>query len=219
MANSDELHKFSLLKDEWWQKDGALKTLHDINPTRLAFIKSFVDLADKKVLDLGCGGGILTEALADAGANCVGVDAEEQAIKVAKAHNPKIEYLASYVEDLSYQNFDIIVCMEMLEHVDEPQDIIKHCKKMLKPGGWLFLSTINRSLKAYLQAIIAAEYILNIIPKQTHQYKKFIKPSELVNMCHGFDIQGVRGMHYNPFTRQAKLTDDLAINYLLACKL
>ncbi|MDI9818407.1 MULTISPECIES: bifunctional 2-polyprenyl-6-hydroxyphenol methylase/3-demethylubiquinol 3-O-methyltransferase UbiG [unclassified Legionella] len=218
-----EVAKFAQHAAHWWDKDGPLKTLHDINPTRLEFITSTCDLTDKTVLDVGCGGGILCEAMAMRGAKVIGLDAEEDALKAAAAHALKnqlpIEYVCSPVENYNGQSFDIITCMELLEHVPEPQIVISHCARLLKPGGYLFLSTINRTFKAYATAIMAAEYILGLLPRQTHDFKKFIKPSELAAMIRatGLEISTIAGMAYNPLTRTAKLQSSVAVNYLLSC--
>lgn len=221
--NSQEMAKFSSLSDEWWNKDGLLKTLHDINPVRLAFIEEYVSLAGKTILDVGCGGGILSEALAKKGAYVTGIDAEEEGIKQAIAHanaeDLRLDYQCIPIEALDNKRFDIITCMEMLEHVDEPQEVIHHCRRLLKPGGFLFLSTINRSLKAYLSAIIAAEYLLNLLPRQTHDYQKFIQPAELAAIVRkeGLNVIGLKGIAYNPISRMASLHSSVAVNYLMTC--
>lgn len=220
-----EINKFEQHAMQWWDKNGPLKTLHDINPLRLAFIQSMQSIAGKKILDVGCGGGVLTEAMARAGALCTGIDAERHAIASAAAHAAKegltIDYKASAIEDLQEGEFDIISCMEMLEHVQNPQLVIQHCARLLKPGGTLFLSTINRTIKAYASAILAAEYVLRLLPRQTHDYDKFISPSELAAIVRqeNFQLLSLKGMNYNPFTRNASLTEDVSVNYLMACQL
>lgn len=219
--DTQEVSKFTKLADFWWDTHGPLKTLHDINPTRVEYIKQNCSLDGLKVLDVGCGGGILSVALANAGAKVTGIDADSEAIKVANAYAEKnqlsIHYECSPIEDYESEAFDVIVCMELLEHVHDPLLVLKHCKRLLKPGGKLFLSTISRTLKAYVSVIIAAEYVLNLLPKQTHDYQKFIKPSELIAMGReaGFDFIDLSGLYYNPVSRQASLTADVSANYLL----
>ncbi|KTD21108.1 bifunctional 2-polyprenyl-6-hydroxyphenol methylase/3-demethylubiquinol 3-O-methyltransferase UbiG [Legionella londiniensis] len=218
-----EVTKFSQLAAHWWNPDGPLRTLHDINPARMQFIKQFINPTRHTVLDVGCGGGILCEALAQSGADVTGLDVEKDAIEAAKAHALRsglsIQYVCQPLEEYEEEPFDIVTCMEMLEHVKEPETVIQHCARLLKPGGYLFLSTINRTLAAYLGAIIAAEYILELLPRQTHDYEKFIKPSELSVMVRAADleIKGIKGMAYNPLTRTATLQESVQINYLLAC--
>lgn len=223
-VNSLEVSKFAELSAQWWNIDGPLKTLHDINPTRIDYIKTFVNPQHHTILDVGCGGGILCEGLARLGADVTGLDVESDAINAAKAHaiasNLSINYQCELLEDFEAEPFAIITCMEMLEHVDEPEEVVNHCARLLKPGGYLFLSTISRTLKAYCGAIVAAEYILELLPRQTHDYKKFIKPSELCAMVRaaGLETIGVSGMAYNPLTRQASLQRSVDINYLVACR-
>jgi len=220
--DDQELHKFAQHANDWWDKEGPLKTLHDINDVRLEFISQHINLKGLRVLDVGCGGGILGEAMAKAGAEVTGIDAENEAITIAQAHAEKnqltIDYQCTPIEDYESKGFDIVTCMEMLEHVQNPELVIEHCKRLLKPGGFLFLSTISRTVKAYAGAIIAAEYVLNILPKQTHDYKKFIKPSELMTMARAFDLNliDMKGLNYNPILRTARLSDDVSVNYLLA---
>ncbi|MGQ3888264.1 bifunctional 2-polyprenyl-6-hydroxyphenol methylase/3-demethylubiquinol 3-O-methyltransferase UbiG [Legionella sp. CNM-1927-20] len=222
--NELEVAKFAKLSTQWWDIEGDLKTLHDINPTRLAFIKSYTKLAEQTILDLGCGGGILSEALAREGALVTGIDAEHQAIEAAKEHanlnHLNINYVCMPIEDYEATPFDIITCMEMLEHVSDPHWVIKQCARLLKPGGLLFLSTINRTFKAYAAAIIAAEYLLGLLPKQTHDYDKFIKPAELAAMLRteGFEVITLKGMTYNPLSRMASLQKSVSINYLMYCR-
>ncbi|WP_298625189.1 bifunctional 2-polyprenyl-6-hydroxyphenol methylase/3-demethylubiquinol 3-O-methyltransferase UbiG [uncultured Legionella sp.] len=222
--DEQELHKFAQHADHWWDKEGPLKTLHDINPTRLDFIKNHASLEGARVLDVGCGGGILCEALARCGADVTGIDAEADAIKSASEHarqqNLSIHYKATPIEEFEAERFDIITCMEMLEHVQRPEQVIQHCKRLLKPGGILFLSTISRTLKAYASAIIVAEYLLNLLPKQTHDYDKFIKPSELASMAraYGFTLVDLNGLNFNPISRIATLNNDVSINYLMVLR-
>lgn len=222
--NAEEINKFAQHATQWWDVDGPLKTLHDINGTRLEFINRHAALRDLTVLDIGCGGGILCEAMARSGAKVTGIDAECDAIQTAQEHAKNseliIEYFCSPVETYQSQCFDVITCMEMLEHVEHPEMVLEHCKRLLKPGGFLFLSTISRTIKAYASAIIAAEYVLNLLPRQTHDYAKFIKPSELLAMARSFDFNLIemKGMSYNPVLRTAALVEDVKVNYLLALR-
>ncbi len=220
--DEQELHKFAQHADHWWEKEGPLKTLHDINPARLDFIQSHAQLKGARILDVGCGGGILCEAMAQCGADVTGIDAETDAIKSASAHarenNLFIEYKATPIEEYDADGFDIITCMEMLEHVHHPEQVIQHCRRLLKPDGILFLSTISRTLKAYAGAILVAEYLLSLLPKQTHDYDKFIKPSELASMVRSYDftLVDLKGLNFNPISRRASLSNDVSINYLMA---
>jgi 2-polyprenyl-6-hydroxyphenyl methylase / 3-demethylubiquinone-9 3-methyltransferase len=222
--DTQEVAKFSKLSSEWWNKDGPLKTLHDINPARLQFVKNTTQLTGLSVLDVGCGGGILSESMAKLGAEVTALDADHESIKVASFHakenNITVKYECTPIEDLENNPFDIVVCMEMLEHVKHPQQVIDHCARLLKPGGYLFLSTINRTFAAYAGAILAAEYVLGIVPKQTHDYDKFIKPSELAACVRqaGIDVLTMKGMSYNPLNRTASLVDSVQVNYLMACQ-
>ena len=220
--DSRELEKFAKLSDNWWDTDGALKTLHDINPARLLFIAQSLDLIGKRVLDVGCGGGILSESMAEKGAIVTGIDAENEAINTATTHAKQsklsINYICTPIEDFDEPQFDVVTCMELLEHVTTPEVVISHCARLLKPGGYLLISTINRTFKAYASAIIAAEYVLGLLPKQTHDYEKFLKPSELAGMARyaGLEMTGMRGMSYNPLTRAADLQDSVSVNYLMS---
>ncbi|MCL9683727.1 bifunctional 2-polyprenyl-6-hydroxyphenol methylase/3-demethylubiquinol 3-O-methyltransferase UbiG [Legionella maioricensis] len=220
--DDQEVHKFSQHANDWWDTQGPLKTLHDINDIRVAFIAQHINLKGINVLDIGCGGGILCEALAKAGANVTGIDVADEAIQVAKEHAREnqltIEYHCTPIEEFESKKFHVVTCMEMLEHVQNPEVVLKHCKRLLKPTGILFLSTISRTLKAYASAIIAAEYVLNILPKQTHDYHKFIKPSELVAMARSFNLNliDMKGLSYNPILRTTSLSSDVSVNYLLA---
>lgn len=222
--NAEEVTKFAQHAQQWWDTEGPLKTLHDINGTRLEFIKQQVALDGLSVLDIGCGGGILCEAMAKSGAKVTGIDAEPEAIETAKEHAIKselaIEYFCTPVETYKDARYDVITCMEMLEHVENPELVLEHCQRLLKPDGFLFLSTISRTLKAYASAIIAAEYVLHLLPRQTHDYNKFIKPSELTAMARsfGFNLVHMNGMNYNPILRSASLSSDVQVNYLLALK-
>ncbi|WP_133127362.1 bifunctional 2-polyprenyl-6-hydroxyphenol methylase/3-demethylubiquinol 3-O-methyltransferase UbiG [Legionella nagasakiensis] len=222
--DSQEIAKFAQLSTQWWNKDGPLKTLHDINAARLQFIQKFVDLSACHVLDVGCGGGILAESMAKLGANVTGLDVEEDAITVARAHAKEsgldLCYVGQPIESFETRLFDVVTCMEMLEHASEPQVVIEHCSRLLKQGGYLFLSTINRTPMAYATAIIAAEYILELLPRQTHEFKKFIRPSELTAMTRAVGLESIAmsGMSYNPFSRAASLQKSVRVNYLLACQ-
>lgn len=221
--NADELSKFKKLAEQWWNPHGSLKTLHDINPCRLKCIQSKIELKGIRVLDVGCGGGILSESMAQLGAEVTGLDAEMTLIDIAQQHaiqqSLSINYQCAAIENFQAPPFDAITCMEMLEHVDNPALVIEHCFRLLQPGGYLFLSTINRTLTAYLSAIVGAEYLLRLLPQQTHDYQRFIKPSELAKMTRaaGLEVVSVQGMSYNPFTRIAKQSHFTAINYVLTC--
>ena len=220
----EEIEKFNLLAHKWWDPTSEFKPLHEINPLRLNFIKSSVSLQGKKVLDVGCGGGILSESLASVGAEVTGIDQGDKVIQIAKLHakesGVKIKYKHINIEDF-YKNtderFDVITCLEMLEHVPDPNSIINTCSKLLKPGGKIFFSTINKNLKAFLFAIIGAEYILNLLPKGTHEYKKFIKPSQLQTWASRNDLSfdSIIGMTYNPITQKYKLSQDTSVNYIV----
>ncbi len=222
-----ELQKFSALKATWWDTTGPLKTLHHINPARLQYIAEKAPLAGKAVLDIGCGGGILTEGLARQGAIVTGVDANGDLIQVAKTHAQEaglsIHYLTTTAEEMAAQHpaqFDVVTCLELLEHVPDPTSIIKAMATLVKPGGHLFFSTINRHPKAYFYAILAAEYVFKLLPKQTHDYEKFIRPSELAQWIKEAGLMPVetKGLAYNPLTTHARLIDDLSVNYLLYAK-
>lgn len=223
-VNEFEVAKFSKLAHEWWNPDGALKTLHDINPARLKFIEQFISFSGNRILDLGCGGGILSESMAARGADVTGLDVEVEAIHAARTHaSPElpVTYVCQPIEDYeSIDLFDAVVCMEMLEHVSDPAAVIQQSTRLLKQGGYLLLSTINRTLTAYMGAVIAAEYILGLLPRQTHDYSKFIKPSELAAMVREaeFEVVGLSGLSYDPFNRTATLQKSVSVNYLLACR-
>lgn len=219
-----EVEKFARLADVWWDKSGEFKTLHDINPLRMKFIEQYVDLNNAKVLDVGCGGGILTEALARKAGETSGIDMAEASLVAADTHARQsgllIEYRCMAVEELALQEreqYDVVVCMEMLEHVPDPESIIRACTALLKPNGHLFLSTLNRNAKSYTQAILAAEYVLRMLPKGTHDFHKFITPSELARMCRNAALQvhAISGMKYNPLSGRYALYENASVNYLL----
>jgi 2-polyprenyl-6-hydroxyphenyl methylase/3-demethylubiquinone-9 3-methyltransferase len=227
MSNVDaaEIAKFSELAHRWWDPNSEFKPLHEINPLRLKWIDTLSPLAGKKVLDVGCGGGILAEAMAGAGATVSGIDLSEKALKVAKLHlyesGKRVDYQLVSAEDYADQHageFDVVTCMEMLEHVPDPASVVAACSRLVKPGGWVFFSTLNRNAKSYLFAIIGAEYVLRLLPRGTHDYAKFLKPAELARMAReaGLDTQELIGMTYNPLTKVYKLEADTDVNYLLA---
>ena len=230
MQNADpqELAKFSDLAHKWWDPESEFRPLHQINPLRLRWIEQCTGgLAGRHALDVGCGGGILTEAMARQGAQVLGIDLADRSLKVAQLHAMEsgvpVEYRAQSVESLAGEQagrYDIVTCMEMLEHVPDPASIVRACSELVKPGGWVFFSTLNRNPKSFLFAIIGAEYVLKLLPAGTHEYAKFIRPSELVRWAResGLDLQQSRGMEYNPFTRRYSLSDDTSVNYLLACR-
>ena len=218
-----EVAKFDGLAKNWWDKTSEFKPLHAINPLRIGYIADRVDLKGMRVLDVGCGGGILSEAMAACGAHVLGIDAAHGPLQVAKLHrhesNLWVDYELTTIEALVEQNpepFDVITCLEMLEHVPRPESIISACRHLLKDDGHLFLSTINRNPKSYLLAVIGAEYVLNLLARGTHDYEKFIKPSELAAWCRNSDLSflDVTGMTYNPLTDQYKLNQDVDVNYL-----
>lgn len=224
-ADQTEIDKFSALAHRWWDPSSEFKPLHAINPLRLAWIQEHVSITGKKVLDVGCGGGILAESMAVAGAQAKGIDLSEKALKVADLHSletgVKVEYEYISAENLAQKEasqYDVVTCMEMLEHVPDPLSIIKSCAALVKPGGKVFFSTLNRNPKSYLFAIIGAEYLLRILPKGTHDYKKFIKPSELNEFIReaGLELNELIGLSYNPITEVYSLGRDTDVNYLMA---
>ena len=229
MSNVDqaEIHKFSELAHRWWDPNSEFKPLHAINPLRLNWINGIAPLRGKKVLDVGCGGGILSEAMAAVGAEVSGIDLSEKALKVAKLHllesGLKVGYQMIAAETLAEQKpgeFDVVTCMEMLEHVPQPASIVAACARLVKPGGHVFFSTLNRNSKSYLFAVIGAEYILNLLPRGTHDYAKFITPAELARMTRGAGLETgeLIGLTYNPLTKIYKLEPDTSVNYLIATR-
>ena len=229
MSNVDhqEINKFADLAEQWWDKDGDFKPLHVINPLRANFIKEKVDIENKRILDVGCGGGLLSEALFDFGANVTGIDAAGPGIEVAKIHadngSKEISYFEKTAEDLlkdESESFDIVTCLEVLEHVPDPCSLVNTCVKLLKPNGHLFLSTINRNPRSWITAIVGAEYIFRLLPKGTHEFEKFIKPSELAYFVRDANAKLIetKGMFYNPLTHSANLNNDLGVNYMMYAK-
>ena len=228
VMNADplELQKFSDLAHRWWDPTSEFRPLHEINPLRLEWINALAPLAGKRVLDVGCGGGILAEAIAKKGANVKGIDLSEKALKVAELHSLESEVQVSYeliaAEALAAREagqYDVVTCMEMLEHVPDPSAIVQACATLVKPGGQLFFSTLNRNPKSYLFAIIGAEYMLRLLPRGTHDYAKFIKPAELSQFARNanLEVQALKGMTYNPLTKIYSLNHDTDVNYLMAC--
>ncbi|WP_293762175.1 bifunctional 2-polyprenyl-6-hydroxyphenol methylase/3-demethylubiquinol 3-O-methyltransferase UbiG [uncultured Aquitalea sp.] len=229
MSNVDELEidKFSQLAHKWWDMESEFKPLHDINPLRLEYIDSFAGIAERRVVDVGCGGGILAESMAVKGAIVTGIDLAKKSLKVAQLHSlesgVQVDYRCVAVETLAEEapeSYDVVTCMEMLEHVPDPESVVRSCARLVKPGGWVFFSTLNRNARAYLLAVVGAEYVLNMLPRGTHDYARFLKPSELSRMARhaGLEICDVRGMSYNPVTRIYALGEDTQVNYLMATR-
>lgn len=225
-ADPAELEKFSALAHRWWDADGEFRPLHQINPLRLDWINSLSPLSGARVVDIGCGGGILSDSMARKGAHVLGVDLASKALRVARLHaldaqTPHIEYREVSAEMLAAElpgHFDTVTCMEMLEHVPDPASVVKACADLVKPGGWVFFSTINRNAKAFMLAIVGAEYLLKLLPRGTHEYAKMIRPSELASYCRaaGLDVRHTRGMEHNPLTQRFWLSADTSVNYLFA---
>ncbi|MDO5690888.1 MAG: bifunctional 2-polyprenyl-6-hydroxyphenol methylase/3-demethylubiquinol 3-O-methyltransferase UbiG [Pseudomonadota bacterium] len=229
-ANVDqaELAKFSSLAHRWWDLDGEFGPLHAINPLRLEWIEGIVTLKNSRVVDVGCGGGILAEAMARKGADVLGIDLADKSLKVAQLHAleaglPSLAYRQVAAESLAAEmpaQFDIVTCMEMLEHVPQPSSIVQACAQLVKPGGWVFFSTINRNPKSFLLAIVGAEYLLNLVPRGTHEYARLLRPSELGQFCRaaGLELRHSRGLEYNPLSRRYRLSDDTGVNYMMAAR-
>ena len=230
MINADpqELAKFSDLAHKWWDPESEFRPLHQINPLRLDWIYRFAAIAGKNVVDVGCGGGILAESMARRGANVLGVDLADKPLKVAQLHAMEggvanLDYRSIAAEDLAAEQpdaFDVVTCMEMLEHVPDPSSIIRACASMARPGGWVFFSTLNRNPKSFLFAIVGAEYVLKLLPKGTHEFSRFIRPAELARWIReaGLDLVQFKGLEYNPITRRYWLSGDTSVNYMVACR-
>ena len=227
-ADAQELAKFGELAHRWWDPESEFRPLHQINPLRLEWIDSLARLGGKRVLDVGCGGGILAEAMARRAMHVTGIDLSTRPLGVARLHAletgvANLAYREVAAEALAAESpgaFDVVTCMEMLEHVPDPSSIVRAVSTLVRPGGWVFFSTLNRNPKSFLFAIVGAEYVLRLLPRGTHEYAKFIRPSELARWCRqaGLDVQGTRGMGYNPITRVYAMNDDTSVNYLFACR-
>ncbi len=225
-ADPAELAKFSDLAHRWWDADGEFRPLHQINPLRLAWINGLCPLSGKTVLDVGCGGGILTDSLARSGAVATGIDLSTKALRIAQLHamdaeTHNVSYREISAEAMALEQpaaFDVVTCMEMLEHVPDPASVVQACATLVKPGGWVFFSTLNRSPKSFMLAIVGAEYVLNMLPRGTHEYAKMIRPSELAGFCRnaGLNVSHARGLSFNPLTQKYTLNNDTSVNYLLA---
>ena len=227
-ADPAELAKFSDLAHRWWDPESEFRPLHQINPLRLDWINALAPLKNQQVLDVGCGGGILADSMARKDANVLGIDLSTKALRVAQLHalevqTDGVQYREISIEALAAEqpgSFDVVTCMEMLEHVPDPDSVVRACGQLVKPGGWVFFSTINRNAKAFMLAIVGAEYVLGMLPRGTHEYAKFIRPSELALSCRSaqLDILHTRGLEYNPLTRRYWLSADTSVNYLLATR-
>jgi 2-polyprenyl-6-hydroxyphenyl methylase/3-demethylubiquinone-9 3-methyltransferase len=227
-ADPAELAKFSDLAHRWWDPESEFRPLHQINPLRLGWIDGQVALAGKRVLDIGCGGGILSDSMARKGAEVTGIDLSTKALKVAQLHAMEAGTTGASYREISAEalaqeqaaSFDVVTCMEMLEHVPDPSSVVRACATLVKPGGWVFFSTINRNPKSFLFAIVGAEYVLRMLPKGTHEYAKLIRPSELAAYCRvaELSLQGTRGLEFNPLTQRYWLSGDTSVNYMVATR-
>ncbi|GAB4359103.1 MAG: bifunctional 3-demethylubiquinone 3-O-methyltransferase/2-octaprenyl-6-hydroxy phenol methylase [Methylohalobius crimeensis] len=225
-VHSEEIEKFGAKAERWWDTTGEFRTLHQVNPLRIRFIREYARIRGQKIVDVGCGGGILSEALAREGGEVRGIDLAPELLEVAELHAleqgvENVRYEGISAESLAArepEGFDLVTCMEMLEHVPRPASVVAACARLVKPGGKVFFSTLNRNMKAYLLAIVGAEYVLDLIPKGTHQYDKFIRPSELAAWARAVDLEplGIRGIEYNPLSRRFRLGKNLDVNYLMA---
>ncbi|MFK7955710.1 MAG: bifunctional 2-polyprenyl-6-hydroxyphenol methylase/3-demethylubiquinol 3-O-methyltransferase UbiG [Lysobacterales bacterium] len=224
-SDPDELARFDAVAAGWWDPEGDFRPLHELNPIRLNYVTSHADVDGRQVVDVGCGGGLLSEALDQAGAEVTGIDMSDRALKVARLHQHESETAVDYqkitVEEFAQDkqgSIDVVTCMEMLEHVPDPASVVNACAQLLKPGGWLFASTLNRNPKAFALGIVAAEYVLGLLPRGTHQYRRFIKPSELTRCARhaGLGLVDIHGVDYNPIRRVARLIESPAVNYIAA---
>jgi 2-polyprenyl-6-hydroxyphenyl methylase / 3-demethylubiquinone-9 3-methyltransferase len=228
-ANVDpaELQKFSDLAHRWWDPSGAFRPLHELNPVRLQWLERHLELSGLRVVDVGCGGGILSEAMSLRGADVLGIDLAGKPLQVARLHaletGAKVQYEAVAAEDIALQRpgeFDLVTCMEMIEHVPDPASTIGACARLARPGGWVMLSTLNRNVKSFLFAIVGAEYVLQMLPRGTHEYRRFLRPSEVgaAARAAGLQVRDLAGMHYDILRRRFSLVDDVSVNYLVACR-
>ena len=227
-ADQAELAKFSALAHQWWDLQGEFAALHQINPLRLDWIDAACPLNGQRVLDVGCGGGILADAMARRGADVLGIDLAEKSLKVAQLHaletqTPHVAYRCVSAEALSEEMpgaFDVVTCMEMLEHVPDPASVVAACARLVRPGGWVFFSTINRNAKSFLLAIVGAEYVANMVPRGTHEYARLLRPHELAGFCRssGLDVVRSSGLEFHPLTRRFSLSDDTSVNYMIAAR-
>ncbi|MCF8177646.1 MAG: bifunctional 2-polyprenyl-6-hydroxyphenol methylase/3-demethylubiquinol 3-O-methyltransferase UbiG [Sulfuritalea sp.] len=223
-ADQSELDKFGEVAHRWWDPNSEFRPLHDINPARLAWINDHAEIKDKQTIDVGCGGGLLSEGMAALGAHVTGIDLSEKALSVARLHlyesGHSINYRLISAEAMAEESpstFDVLTCLEMLEHVPDPASTVAACARLVKPGGQVFLSTINRNPKAYLLAVVGAEYVLNLLPRGTHDYTRFLKPAELSRLCRnaGLEVLEIAGIRYNPFSRESSISTDTGVNYLV----
>lgn len=226
-ADQSELDKFGEVAHRWWDPNSEFRPLHDINPARVAWINAHAAIKDKHIIDVGCGGGLLSEGMAALGANVTGIDLSEKSLGVARLHlyesGHSINYRLISAEAMAEESpstFDVLTCLEMLEHVPDPASTVAACARLVKPGGQVFLSTINRNPKAYMLAVVGAEYVLNLLPRGTHDYTRFLKPAELSRLCRnaGLEVLEIAGLRYNPFSRESSISPDTGVNYLVRAK-